>query len=139
LQYTPVGYGTPDPSYVPLNDTAAPEITVLSPENKTYYTTDIPLNLIVNEPDCWISYELDGETIGAFTGNASLTRLLQGAHALTVYATDATGNTGTSITIYFSVTPLPLWLIIATVIVTVVAAGIIGLFVYRKRKIHSLG
>jgi N-acetylneuraminic acid mutarotase len=48
LQYTPIGYGTLDPSYVPPNDSAAPEIAVLSPENKTYYTTDMPLNLVVN-------------------------------------------------------------------------------------------
>jgi N-acetylneuraminic acid mutarotase len=135
LQYTPVGYGTPDPSYVPpLNDSTAPEIAVLSPENQTYYTTDIQLNLIVNEPDCWISYELDGQTVGAFTGNASLTSLPQGMHTLTVYATDAAGNTGTSMTIYFTVTPIPSWLIIAVVLVAV-AAIIIGLAVYRKRKI----
>jgi N-acetylneuraminic acid mutarotase len=132
LEYTPVGYGTPDPSYVPLNNSAAPEIAVLSPENQTYYATDIPLNLIVNEPDCWISYELDGQTVGAFSGNASLTSLSQGAHTLTVYATDAAGNTGTSMTIYFTVTPLPLWLIIAVVFVAVVGVGLLVYF--RKRK-----
>jgi N-acetylneuraminic acid mutarotase len=132
LQYTPVGFGTPDPSYVPLNDSAPPEIAVLSPENQTYYATDIPLNLIVNEPDCWISYELDGQTVGAFSGNASLTSLSQGAHTLTVYATDAAGNTGTSMTIYFTVTPLPLWLIIAVVFVAVVGVGLLVYF--RKRK-----
>jgi hypothetical protein len=134
LQYTPVGYGTPDPSYVPpLNDSAAPEITVLSPENQTYYATDIPLNLIVNELDCWISYELDGETVGAFSGNASLTGLFEGAHTLTVYAIDAAGNTGTSTTIYFTITLIPLWPVIAAMVVAVLC---IGLLVYFKKRKH---
>jgi hypothetical protein len=39
-QYTPFGYGTPDPSY----DGTAPGISVLSPENKNYYTADARLN-----------------------------------------------------------------------------------------------
>jgi N-acetylneuraminic acid mutarotase len=132
LQYTPIGYGTPDPSYVPLNGNTTPSITVLSPENQTYYLTDIPLNLIVSEPNCWISYELDGETAGTFTGNASLTNLSQGTHALIVYATNAVGNTGSSMTIHFTVTPLPIWLIIVVLSVIVVIS--VGLLVYFKKR-----
>jgi N-acetylneuraminic acid mutarotase len=134
LQYTPVGYGTPDPSYVPLNGSVAPSIAVLSPENQTYYATDIPLSLIVTEPDCWISYELDGQMVGSFIGNASVTSLSEGTHTLTVHATDAAGNTGTSMTIHFTVTPLPIWLIIAIVSVVVVIS--VGLLVYFKKCKH---
>ena len=43
-QYVPFGYGTPDPSY----DGTAPEVVVASPQNKTYYTTNITLNFTVN-------------------------------------------------------------------------------------------
>jgi N-acetylneuraminic acid mutarotase len=97
--YTPVSYGTPVPSY----DGTAPEIAVVSPENKTYHTTDVELNFIVNEPVSSICYELDGETVCGVSGNMTLSGLSYGAHNVTVYATDVAGNTGASETISFNV------------------------------------
>jgi N-acetylneuraminic acid mutarotase len=136
-QYTPIGYGTPDPSYVPP-DSTAPEVSVLSPANKTYYTTDIQLNLIVNEPDLWMRYKLDAETVGEITGNTTLTGLSYGAHNLTVYATDDSGNTGTSETIYFTIAepepePFPTTLVVAASVATVVLVSA-GLLVYFKKR-----
>ncbi len=121
-QYTPVGYGTPDPSY----DGTAPEIVVASPENKTYYTTDVALNFTVDEPVSSMRYELDGETF-EISGNTTLAGLSYGAHNITVYAVDIAGNTGVSETIYFTIAePEPESFPVATVAVasTAVAAAI---------------
>lgn len=141
-QYTPIGYGTPDPSYVPPTDNATPEIAVLSPENKTYYTTDIPLDFTVNEPDSWMRYSLDAQTVAEISGNTTLTGLSYGLHNLTVYATDAAGNTGASETIYFTITketetqpePFPATLVAASA--ASVAVVCVGLLVYFKKRKH---
>ena len=135
-QYTPIGYGTPDPSY----DGAAPEISVASPENRTYYTVDVALNFTVNEPVSSMRYELDGETVGEVSGNTTLTGLSYGLHNVTVYAIDAAGNTGTSETISFTVAkepePSPATLVAVTSAVTVTAVGI-SLMVYLRKRHHK--
>ncbi|MCJ7559382.1 hypothetical protein MUO79_02030 [Candidatus Bathyarchaeota archaeon] len=132
-QYAPFGYGTPDPSY----DGAAPEIAVASPENKTYYTTDVALNFTVNEPVSSMHYELDGETAVEISENSTLTGLSYGAHNITVYAVDVAGNTGASETIYFTIAePEPEPFPVATVAVasTAVAAAIgVTLAVYLTK------
>jgi N-acetylneuraminic acid mutarotase len=131
-QYTPIGYGTPDSSY----DVTAPEVTVVSPENKTYYKNDIPLNFTVNEEGCWMRYKLDNETAAEISGNATITGLSFGSHNLTVYATDDAGNTGASQTIHFTIAeepepePFPTTLVIAPAIVAVIG---VGLLVYFKK------
>ena len=118
-------------------DNTRPTISVLSLENRTYDVSDIPLNFTVNETCSQITYSLDGQENVTISGNNTLTNLPNGEHYVTVYATDETGNTGTSKTIYFNVEvpePFP------TTLVTVASAttsGIItaGLLVYlRKRK-----
>jgi N-acetylneuraminic acid mutarotase len=135
--YTPFGYGTPDPSYVPL-DSAVPEVSVLSPENKTYYTPDIQLNLTVNEPDLWMRYNLDNENITEISGNTTITGLSLGAHNLTVYATDEAGNTAACKTIHFEVQePFPTTLVLASV--TTAAVVSIGLLVYFRKRGKKAG
>jgi hypothetical protein len=136
-QYTPVGYGTPDPSYVPP-DSTAPEITVASPENKTYYTTDVALNFTVNEPVSLMRYELDGETF-EISGNTTLTRLSYGAHNLTVYAVDVAGNMGASETICFTIAkepePFPTLLVASASGVAITGAAVC-VYYYRKKRNH---
>jgi len=132
--YTPFGYGTPDPSYIPPDNTA-PAVSVLSPENKTYYTTDIQLNLIVNEPDLWMRYNLDNANITEISGNTTITGLSLGAHNLTIYATDEAGNTAACKTIHFEVQePFPATIVIASVITVAVAC--VGLILYFKKRKH---
>jgi len=133
-QYTPIGYGTPDPSY----DGAAPEISVASPENRIYYTVDVTLNFTVNEPVSSMRYELDGETVGEVSGNTTLTGLSYGLHNLTVYAIDAAGNTGTSETIIFTVAkepePSPATLVAVASAVSVSVVGLGFLFYFKKSR-----
>lgn len=92
-RYTPFGYGNHDPSYV-APDTATPEVAVLLSENKTYYATDIQLDISVNEADLWVRYKLDNQNFTQTSENITLTGLSLGLHNITVYATDAAGNTG---------------------------------------------
>jgi N-acetylneuraminic acid mutarotase len=129
-RYTPLGYGTPDPSY----DGTDPEVTLISPENKTYHVTSVPLEFSVNETVSWMHYNLDNKNVTEISGNTTITGLYFGSHNLTVYATDNSGNTGVSQTIQFTVTeaPFPTTLVIASVI-TVAVIGI-GLLVYFKKR-----
>jgi N-acetylneuraminic acid mutarotase len=140
-QYTPFGYGTPDPSY----DGTAPEIAVVSPENKTYYTgnaglnfTDVALNFTADEPVFSVHYELDGETF-EISGNTTLVGLAIGVHNVTVSAFDAAGNMGASETVSFSVAeepepePFPT-VLVATASGASVAIIAVGLLVYFRRR-----
>jgi N-acetylneuraminic acid mutarotase len=133
-QYTPFGYGTPDPSY----DGTAPEVTVASPENRTYHAADVALNFTVNEPAS-LRYTLDGENAVEISGNTTLTGLAYGTHNITVYAVDAAGNTGASETITFTVAeepePFPTALV-ATASGAVVAVIGIGLLAYFRKRHH---
>ena len=94
-------------------NTAPPRITVTSPENKAYNTTDVPLSFTTNEPVSLMSYSLDGQENLTIAGNTTIAGLSNGLHTLTVYANDTVGNIGTSETISFTVdVPFPTTLVI---------------------------
>lgn len=84
-------------------DVKSPTITILSPENKTYTVSDIPLIFTVDEPASWMAYSLDGQNLVTITGNTTLHGLSEGSHTLAVYAKDKAGNLGTSEIIHFSI------------------------------------
>jgi len=115
-------------------DTTSPIITILSPGNRTYDTTDIPLNFTATETTSWIGYSLDRQANVTITGNTTLTELSEGQHSLLIHAKDVAGNTGTSETIYFSIKtePFPTLTVVAIVIVAVVGAALLVYF--RKIK-----
>jgi hypothetical protein len=117
-------------------DTTPPSVSVLSVENKTYDTSDVPLNFTVSESASKISYTLDGQENVTVVGNTTLTGLLDGVHNITVYATDLAEHTGASETIYFSVEvpdPFPTTLV-ATASGASVAVVSLGLLVYFKKR-----
>jgi hypothetical protein len=114
-------------------DRVPPEVVFLSLENKTYYTTDVPLNFTVNESDTQIVYSLDGGENVTTVGNTTLTNLPSGEHNITVYAIDSAGNTGTPETIHFKIEPFPTTLIVAIVVIVAIA-GVGVLFYFKKRK-----
>jgi N-acetylneuraminic acid mutarotase len=133
-QYTPIGYGTPDPSYVPP-DITPPEVALISPENKTYELSDVPLNFTINESVSLINYSLDGQENVTVYGNVTLTDLSYGNHKVTVYATDEAGNTGASETIYFVVeAPFPFVPVAAASLAIVAVVGVGLLMYFKKRK-----
>jgi len=131
-QYTPLGYGTPDPSY----DDAPPEITLVSPENKTYCSTNVTLCFVVNEPASWIYYSLDGMGNVTVAGNATLAGLPVGGHSVAVYVWDTVGNVGASETVTFTVAePFPV-VPVAVVFIASAAAAIACLLFYFKKLKH---
>ena len=141
-QYTPFGYGTPDPSY----DGVAPEISVVSPETKNYYTadarlnfTDVGLNFRVDEPVFSVHYVVDGGSPVEISGNTTLSGLAVGAHNVSVFGFDASGNMGTSETVCFAVAaPEPFPVVpVATASAASVAVAVAGLLVYLRRRNHG--
>jgi hypothetical protein len=84
-----------------------PNIEVLSPENKTYAVTDVPLSLTVSEATFWIGYSLDGQMNVTVGDNTTLVGLSDGVHTITVYANDTAGNVGRSVSVYFTINALP--------------------------------
>jgi hypothetical protein len=123
-------------------DTTPPSISLLSVENKTYDSGNVPLNFAVNEP-AQISYCLDEQDNVTIDGNTTLTELSYGSHTLVLYASDMAGNTGTSETVTFTIAketepaePLPTTLILASVVsVAVIGACLIIYFIkIRKRN-----
>ncbi len=119
-------------------DTTAPSISVLSIEDKTYHSYDIQLCFAVNESTSRIAYSLDGKDDVAIAGNITLTGLSQGAHTLTVFATDVAGNLGVSETITFTIAepePFPTVPVVAASGVSVMVV-VVGLLVYFRKHKH---
>lgn len=81
-----------------------PDITILSPQNQTYYNSSVPLNFTVYNysPVSWMGYSLDNQANVTINGNTTLTGLSQGSHGIIVYANDTAGNMGVSGTVYFA-------------------------------------
>jgi hypothetical protein len=116
-------------------DTAPPEVSILSLENKTYYSSEIQLDFTVSEKSSLITYSLDGQENETITGNITLTNIPCGEHNVTVYATDRAGHSGASETIFFSVEePFPITIVIAPV-ASVAVVGV-GLILYFKKRKH---
>jgi nitrous oxidase accessory protein len=100
-------YG-PDKDYYPLMtpyEIVSPpdsEISIVSPENKSYSTNSIALTLNADGSTSGITYRLDGK-LGLAAGNTTLNWLSNGTHVLTTYAADLNGNLVPSDTVYFTV------------------------------------
>ena len=123
-------------------DATSPKVSVLSLENKTYDTSDLPFSFSVNESVSQMAYSLDGQENVTITGNTTLSGLSFGAHNVMVYATDNAGNTGASETIHFNIAkppepqpkPFPATIVIAPMASATVVG--VGLVVYFKKRKH---
>ena len=113
-----------------VDDGFPPIISLLSVENKTYSTTNMPLTYSINEQVVNASYSLDGRESGSLSGNSTLADLPESSHAITVYASDGVGNEVAE-TVYFTVSPLPVVSILVLVVFAIV--GVI-LFVFFKKR-----
>jgi len=123
-----------------------PTVTITSPQNTTYDTSQIPLTFTVNDQNSSLSYTLDGQRAIAINGNLTLTGLSAGSHNLTVYGQDPAGLLGTSQTITFTISaPFPTELAIAGITFAVAACACFQLYMkrqslsnYRKKGLKSL-
>ena len=140
---------TVDTHYKPYT----PELAILSPQNQTYTTTEVPLIWACNEQKIVADYTLDllshiplyayftlSEN-ASLPGNTTLADLSNGTHTLTVYVITERGTA--SQTVHFAVSletqlqpePFPTTLVVAASLATVVMVGV-GLLVYFKKRKH---
>ena len=115
-------------------DATPPEVSILSPLNAMYYSSEIPFNFIVSEKPSLIRYSLDAQKNSTLYGNTTLTNLPNGEHKLIVYVWDVAGNVGVSETA-FNIEPFPTALVATASGASVAVIGV-GLLVYFKRRKH---
>jgi len=87
-------------------DTTPPTITIYSPQNLTYTSSSVDLNVSANEAINTWWYSLDGGANTTFVPNITLTGLTDGQRQVIVYANDSVGNVGTN-SVYFTVDANP--------------------------------
>jgi hypothetical protein len=113
-----------------------PKISVLSPLNQTYNTSNVSLAFSISKSVNWAGYSLDGQQNVTINGNTTITNLSYGLHSITVYANDTFGDMGASNTVTFTIaTPFPTATvaIVSAIAVLVVVAGLLVYFKKRKR------
>ena len=116
-------------------DTLPPNIEILLPQNQSYDDTDIQLTFKLNENASYLAYSLDGQENVEIIGNITLPALSNGAHSLTLYATDELGNSAQK-TVSFNIAPFPIVAVVAvSAIVTIALAA--GYLVFKRRKSSS--
>lgn len=134
-QYLPIGYGTPDPSYVLEN---TPNIFIQSPVYQTYNGSSVSLVFTYDKIVNWIGYSLDGRENITIAGNMTLTELSNGPHNLTVYVKDALEHTSSSQTVSFAMLlPQPSTMgtiVILSGAIAVTIAALAGLLLHFKKK-----
>jgi len=81
-------------------DTTPPVIEVLSPQNRLYNKTIIPLNVSANEAISVWNYSLNGGINITFTPNTTIT-VSQVANNLRIYAMDLAGNWNSSVVDFY--------------------------------------
>jgi hypothetical protein len=115
-------------------DITPPSISILSPENKTYDATDIPLAFTINETAPWMAYSLNGQANQTIAGNVTLAALPEGSHSVVVYANDTAGNAEASETIHFSIKPFPIILIVAVIVIIVIVGATLIVYFTKAKK-----
>ncbi len=132
-EYTPVGYGTPDPSYI--IEHTPPQIILQSPLNQTYNNSSVPLIFAVNKAINWTGYNFNGRQNITVTGNCTISNIPNGKYNITVYANDTFGNTGYS-TVDFTIAKQKPFQILDLVAVSVAVAVVVVavLLVYFKKR-----
>jgi parallel beta-helix repeat protein len=92
-------------------DATPPTVTIQSPTNTTYNTTnDVDLNYTVDDnlgvAACWYYFDGAGPTLLPACDNITMTGLPNGPHNVTVFVSDIAGNENSS-TVYFTVDYTP--------------------------------
>jgi hypothetical protein len=89
------------------NAPVTPTSWVLSPQNKTYITTAIPLQFTTDMPFFTATYSLDGQANVETPGNTTLTGLSEGTHSIVIQVENTPGNITATETVYFTVDTTP--------------------------------
>jgi hypothetical protein len=113
-----------------------PSVSLINPQSTTYQIANITLDFVLNKQVSWLGYSLDGQDNATITGNLTLANLSAGLHNITVYAEDNYGNTASSETITFTITPPSEFptLLVAVICAITIAAVTVSVFAYRRKK-----
>jgi len=120
-----------------IKDLVPPRVTVQSPQNATFNSSEVKLDFTVNEGVSQILYSLDNKGNQTITGNATLTGLLNGEHNVTLYVADLAGNAVSSKALFFNVNspePFPIVPVVAVAVVVIVLAMVLSLFFFRRHR-----
>ncbi len=122
-------------------DSTPTYVSVLSPDNTTYDSSDVNLSFTANDPVSRVVCKVDGEYVNA-AGNTTLTALNNGGHSLTVYVTDRVGGWVKSENVHFTVVQheeqgvfhQTLMFIAAVALAAIISFGLVAYFLHRKRR-----
>lgn len=89
--------------YIGPEDLTPPVIHLLSPENVTYGSESVPLVFTVDERTFWLGYSLNNLENVSIAENTTISGLTNGPHSIIVYASDTSGNMGSSEEAYFEI------------------------------------
>jgi thiol-disulfide isomerase/thioredoxin len=109
-------------------------ITILSPQDREYTASVVPLNFTISQPAAWIGYSLDGHDNVTISGNTSLTDLAEGTHEVVVYFREEGGTTVHANTVQFSIDTAtqqtgPPYKLIAIIVGASIVALLVGLVI----------
>jgi hypothetical protein len=79
------------------------QVTLLSPENKSYESSTLPVVFFATAPEGWMGYSLDSQQNVTVQGEAVLENLTEGTHRLTVYTGQNGSGACASETVYFTI------------------------------------
>jgi hypothetical protein len=120
-----------------------PEVVLLSPQNTTYASTEVPLTFTCDRQIWSADYILEGEGGHiSLSGNTTLTGLSNGTYTITVYVFTTEREQANSQTVHFTVSPepqlqpepFPTALVVAASVATVALVSVGLLFYFKKRK-----
>jgi hypothetical protein len=115
-----------------------PNVTLLSPQGGKFDSSNVPLNFAVDQTVTIVEYSLDSQENVTVTGNTTLTGVPNGHHNVTVYASDETGNTGASETLFFEVeVPKPFPTMPVAIVAILGILVCVGIVLYLRRKIKT--
>jgi hypothetical protein len=133
LKYTDLTMANRTTTVSFMVDSVSPKIMLSYPMNITYDSRFVSVNFTVDELFSKCQYSLDGQENVTIAGNFTLEGLLDGAHNLTLFATDAAGNIGSSKTTYFTV-DVPEPPVVSIIAIASIVIGISLLVYFKKRK-----
>jgi outer membrane protein assembly factor BamB len=113
-------FGSFDGKLYAIRDITPPRVAIISPQNATYPTSTIQINVSARDPSGVSSViaEIDGSTNVTlnFSGGyyiGTTPALADGSHSIRIYANDSFGNINASEVVYFSVDTTPPRIVVA--------------------------
>ena len=120
-----------------VKDLVPPRITVSSPKDVVYTSSEVLLDFTVSEVASEILYSLDGKENQTTAGSLTLTNLSEGAHNVTLYVADLAGNAAVPQTIFFSVDLLESFtFVFITASIIIIIVVVVAVFLQVRKHKH---